>query len=156
MKRLSIILAILIFAAPAMAQTWYTANQVTVACDAVPLPTCTCATPPCTPTVVCPGPTYPSSAVGQVKYQFYSRGDLVSTGAKVGGEINTPQLLISLTTWGRYYIGVQSGWLPQGESVIVWNPTKAWSNVPADTANNPFGVMFYAITGSPGGLRIVP
>jgi hypothetical protein len=35
MKRLLIIIAVLIFAAPAMAQTWHTANQVTLAWDAV-------------------------------------------------------------------------------------------------------------------------
>jgi len=73
MKRLLLItLAILIFAAPAMAQTWYTANQVTFAWDAVAMPNCTAGTanPP-----ICPNPGGP--AIGTMKYQVYSRNDLV-------------------------------------------------------------------------------
>jgi len=135
MKRLLIILAILIFAAPAMAQTWYTANQVTVAWDAVPK----------------------VLATDQAnKYQVYSRNDLVSLGSKIGAEITATQLLISLSVEGRYYLGVKSVRYPVGETVGIPSVGTAWSNVAADTNNNPFGVLFFTAPTSPGGLKLLP
>jgi hypothetical protein len=156
MKRLLIILAILILASPAMTQTWYPANKVTFAWNAVPMPNCTCATPPCPLTVVCPGPTFPSPAAGVVKYQVYSRGDLVSLGDKVGSEITETQLLVSFTSMGKYYLGVEAIVYYQGETVPIKSETNAWSSVAADTNNNPFGVSFFFAPTSPGGLRLIP
>jgi hypothetical protein len=135
MKRILIIIAILILAAPAMAQTWYTANQVTLAWDAVPK-------------------VLPADQAN--KYQVYSRNDLVSTGTKIGGEITATQLVISFSVEGRYYLGVETIRYPSGETVGIKSATKAWSNVAADTGGNPFGVMFFAAPTSPGGLRLIP
>jgi hypothetical protein len=137
MKRFIIILSILILAAPAMvnAQTWYTANQVTLAWDAVPK----------------------VLATDQAnKYQVYSRNDLVSLGSKIGAEITATQLLISLSVEGRYYLGVKSIRYPAGETVGIPSVGTAWSNVAADTNNSPFGVLFFAAPTSPGGLRLIP
>ena len=134
MKRLIIILAILLLAAPAMAQSWYTANQVTLAWDAVPKVLTT------------------DSAN---KYQVYSRNDLVSLGTKVGAEITATQLLISLTVEGRYYLGVKAIRFPAGETTGIPSIGTAWSNVAADTNNNPFGVLYFVAPGFPGGLRLV-
>lgn len=150
MKRL-LILAILLLAAPVMAQTWYTANQVTLAWDAVPMPNCSSNGPPAPP--ICPTPGGP--AVGTMKYQVYSRNDLVSTGTKVGAEITATQLLISLTTMGQYYFGVESIVYYSGQTVGQKSPLKAWSNVAADTNNNPFGVLYLLAPSSPGGLRLI-
>jgi hypothetical protein len=140
----------------ASAQTWYPANKVTLAWDSVPIPNCVCSTPPCTPTTICPGPTYPSPAAGVVKYQVYSRGDLVSLGDKVGGEITATQLLVSFTSMGKYYLGIESIVYYQGETVGIKSATKAWSSVAADTNNNPFGVSFFFAPTIPGGLRLIP
>jgi len=137
MKRLFFILLILIFAAPAIvhAQTWYTANQVTLAWDAVPK----------------------VLATDQAnKYQVYSRNDLVSLGSKIGGEITATQLVVSFTVEGRYYLGVESIRYPVGATVGSKSATKAWSNVAADTANNPFGVTFFAAPGGVVGLKLIP
>jgi len=134
MKKLFIIAAIMIFAAPAMAQTWYTANQVTLAWDAVPK----------------------VLATDQAnKYQVYSRNDLVSLGSKIGTEITATQLLISLTVEGRYYLGVKAVRYPAGETVGIESVGTAWSNVAADTGGSPFGVMYFVAPGFPGGLRRV-
>jgi hypothetical protein len=135
MKRFFIILAILIFASPTMAQTWYTANQVTLAWDAVPKVLTT---------------DQPN------KYQVYTRNDLVSIGSKIGGEITTTQLVVSFTVEGRYYLGVEAIRYPVGETVGIKSATKAWSNVAADTANSPFGVMFFAAPSGASGLRLIP
>lgn len=135
MKKLFIVLAILMLAAPAMAQTWYTANQVTLVWNAVPKVLTT----------------------DQAnKYQVYSRNDLVSLGNKIGGEVTANQLVVSFTTEGRYYLGVEVIRYPVGETVGIKSATKAWSNVAADTANSPFGVTFFAAPGGASGLRIIP
>lgn len=136
MKKLIIIIAaILILASPAFSQTWYTANQVTLAWDAVPK----------------------VQTTDQAnKYQVYSRNDLVSLGQKIGGEITATQLLITFTTEGKYYLGVEAIRYPAGETTGLPSATKAWSNVAADTNNNPFGVMFFVLPGAPGGLRRLP
>jgi hypothetical protein len=135
MKKLFIVLAILAVATVSQAQTWYTANQFTIAWDAVPK----------------------VLATDQAnKYQVYSRNDLVSLGSKVGTEITATQLLVSLTVEGRYYMGVEAIRYPAGETVGIPSPTKAWSNVSADTGGNPFGILFFTAPAQPGGLRRVP
>ena len=151
MKRIALALAILLMATTAMAQTWYTANQVTLAWDAVPMPICGpgTANPP-----ICPTPNGP--AVGTMKYQVYSRNDLVSLGTKIGGEITATQLLISFTNWGNYYLGVESIVYYSGQTVGIKSATKSWSNMAEVTNNNPFGVMFFAAPGGVGGLRLIP
>jgi hypothetical protein len=132
MKKLFIILVILLVSELANAQSWYTANQVTLAWDAVPKVLAT---------------DQPN------KYQVYSRNDLVSLGTKISGEITATQLLISFTTEGRYYLGVESIRYPAGETIGVKSALKAWSNVPADTNNSPFGVVYYVLPGIVGGLK---
>jgi hypothetical protein len=135
MKKLFLTVAILAMASIANAQTWYTANQVTLAWDAVPK----------------------VLATDQAnKYQVYSRNDLVSLGSKIGAEITATQLLISLSVEGRYYLGVKSIRYPVGETVGIPSVGTAWSNVAADTANNPFGVSYFTAPVFPGGLRLVP
>lgn len=135
MKKLFIILSILILTSVAQAQTWYTANQVTLAWNAVPKVLTT----------------------DQAnKYQVYSRNDLVSLGNKIGGEITANQLVVSFTTEGRYYLGVETIRYPVGETVGIKSATKAWSNEAADTNNSPFGVTFFAAPGGASGLRIIP
>ena len=134
MKKFFIIMAILMFAAPAMAQTWHTANQVTLAWDAV---------------------SKVLTTDQANKYQVYSRNDLVSNGAPIGGEITATQLVVSFTVEGRYYLGVKAIRYPQGETTGIPSVGTAWSNVPGDTNNNPFGVMYFVAPGFPGGLRRV-
>ena len=135
MKKLLLIIAVLTMAGVANAQTWYTANQVTLAWDAVPK----------------------VATTDQAnKYQVYSRNDLVSLGTKIAGEITATQLLISFSIEGQYYLGVESIRYPAGATVGLPSSTKAWSNVAADTNGNPFGVSFFNLPGKPGGLRLTP
>ena len=140
MKKAIIILEIIITVVAASsrdiaAQTWYPANQVTLAWD----------------------PVAKVLATDQAnKYQVYSRNDLVSLGNPIGGEITAAQLVVSFTVEGRYYLGVEAIRYPAGETVGIKSATKAWSNVAADTNNNPFGVTFFAAPGGASGLRIIP
>lgn len=119
----------------ANAQTWYTANQATVAWDAVA----------------------PLATGDVIKYQVYTRQDTSSAGAKVGSEITATQLLISFPTEGRYYIGVETIRYPAGETVGIKSDTKAWSNVAADcAAAGPFGIVYFVSAGAPKNLKRVP
>lgn len=120
---------------PAFAQTWYTANQVTVGWDAVA----------------------PIVSTDTVKYQVYTKVGATGTPSKVGGEITATQLTISFSIEGRYFIGVETVRYPQGETVGVPSATVAWSNNAADcAAAGPFGITFYVAPGSVKGLRTVP
>jgi hypothetical protein len=136
MKKLFMVLVmVMLMAGISNAQTWYPANQVTLAWDAVPK----------------------VQTTDQAnKYQVYSRNDTVSAGSKIGGEITATQLLISFTVEGQYYLGVEAIRYPVGATVGIPSATKAWSNVAADTNNNPFGVSFFTLPGKAINLRLVP
>ena len=135
MKRLFLILAILVFAVPAMAQTWHTANQVTLAWGAVPKiePTDT------------------------VKYQIYYRTDLVSLGTALGGEVEQAQATVTLPSEGKFWLGAETVRYIAGEPDPIRSERKAWSNVAEDCGpDGPVGVMFFIAPGSPGGLKFQP
>ena len=130
-----VIVAMAIVAGQVHAQQWYPANQVTLAWDPVAKVATT---------------DQPN------KYQVYMRTDLVSAGQKIAGEITANQLLISFTTEGRYYLGVEAIRYPQGETTGIPSSSKAWSNNAADTANKPFGVLFFTAPGSVSNIRLNP
>ena len=136
MKKLLLVLVLIcLFVTPVFAQTWYTANQVTVGWDAVP----------------------PIVSTDTVKYQVYTKVGTTGTPAKVGGEITATELTISFSVEGRYFIGVETIRYPQGETVGIPSATKAWSENAADcAAAGPFGVVFYVAPGSVKGLKTVP
>lgn len=119
----------------AQAQTWHTANQGTVAWDAV-------------------APIQPTDTI---KYQVYVRSDLVSAGQPVGGEITALQQAISFSTEGRFYVGVKTIRYPQGEAAGIPSEGTAWSSNAADcAAAGPFGFAYFVAPPTPGGLRRVP
>ncbi len=132
----ALILVVILFCTPAYAQTWHTANQFTLGWDPVPL-------------------AEPSDQPN--KYQVYTRTDLVSSGTPVGGEITATQMVITLSTQGRRFFGVETIRYPAGETVGFKSATKAWSNVAADCGpDGPFGVVYFVAPPAPGGLRRVP
>ena len=135
-KLIAIAILLIATAAPAMAQTWYTANQVTFAWDAV-------------------AKVQPTDS--ENKYQVYTRNNVSDPGVKIGGEITATQLVVSFSAEGRYYLGVEAIRYPSGETVGIRSATKAWSNVAADAAGAiPFGVMFFAAPGGARSLKIIP
>lgn len=134
---MSLVFAVLLVLVPlvALAQTWYTANQATVAWD----------------------PVAPIAAGDVVKYQVYTKVGATGTPVKVGGEITATQLAITFSVEGRYYVGAETVRYPAGETVGIRSATIAWSNVAADcAAAGPFGIVYYVSPGTPKGLRSVP
>jgi hypothetical protein len=141
MKRLFIILAVLIFAAPAMAQTWHNANQGTFAWDAV--------------TTLAGGATIPTGNV--VKYQAWKRLSpaLPTAGEMVGTEITALQQTVSFSVEGGYFVGVQA--LRFVDNVKVSTSTISWSDVPANCQGGvAFGFQYWLALALPQGLRQVP
>ena len=121
------------FCAAAHAQTWVTANQGTVAWDAVP--------------IVAAGDT--------IRYQVYTRIGTTGEGTAVGSEITATQLAITFTVEGRYFVGVKSIRYPTGETTGIPSATTAWSNVAADcAAAGPFGFVYYVAPQAVRGLRV--
>lgn len=140
MKKLFIIFAILLITSFANAQIWYDANQVTFAWDAV--------------TTLSDGSPLPSG--NTIKYQVYSKPNSVATGTKVGSEITATQLLISFTTEGSYFLGVES-LRYSGTTLLSKSPTAAWSDVAANCQGGvAFGVNFWKSLMLPTNLRRIP
>jgi len=135
MKTLLITLALVLFAAPAFAQTWHTANQVTLAWDAVPKVQTTDAAN---------------------KYQVYTKVGAAGTPQKVGAEITTTQQAITFSAEGRYFLCAQAVRYPQGETVGIPS-TISCSDVAVNVQGGvPFGVVYFVAPAGPGGLRLVP
>jgi hypothetical protein len=134
MKKLFIILAIIcLFAAPVAAQTWQTANQVTIAWD----------------------PVAKIQPTDTIKYQVYMRQDLVSNGTAIGAPVETAQAVVTFSTEGRYYLGVETLRFVSGETEPVRSATKAWSNDAAACGPaGPFGVKYFVLPGAAKGLRL--
>lgn len=114
------------------AQSWYQANTIVLGWDAVPL-------------------LKPTDQPN--KYQVYSRSDLVSNGTPIGTETTELKLQVLFPNEGRYYLGVKTVRYPQGETIGQPSAGTSWSNVPADTNNNPFGVMYFVLAAPPINLR---
>jgi hypothetical protein len=141
MKKLFLILAILVFAVPAMAQTWHTANQVTVAWDAV------------APPKDAQGADLP----GAIKYQAYIKfQDAAATPVPVGGVIDETQQVISFSNEGRYFVCAQTLRFPPDETEPQKSAIACSDNAAVCSGGVPFGVKFFIAPGSPGGLKFQP
>ncbi len=133
-KILCIVLFILLACSVAHAQTWFTANQVTVAWDAV-------------------AKVQPTDAI---KYQVYLRIGTTGDGAAYGTETEAIQQTITFSAEGSWFIGVKALRYVQGEATPIPSATISWSNEGEDTNNNPFGVRYLVAPASVGGIRRVP
>ena len=136
MKTLIAVLAVMLFSTGAFAQTWNTANQVTLAWDAVPQDK----------------PTDQPN-----KYQVYTKaGSPTATPQKAGSETIATQQAVTFATEGRYYLCVGAIRYPQGETVGIPSSRLACSDIAADTATGAFGVVYYVAPAAPGGLKLAP
>jgi hypothetical protein len=99
---------------PTKAQTWVTANQITVAWDAVTV------------------------GSGTVSYDIFIKPEVGGTTTKIGN-VSTTQATFTFTTEGRYFLGVNS--VRTIGIVVIPSDTVSWSNVAIDCQG---GVMFGA------------
>jgi hypothetical protein len=130
-KSILLVLALCLLSTAGQAQTWHTANQVTVGWDAV-------------------APIQPTDTI---KYQLYVRQDLVSAGIKAGDPVATLQAVVTMPSEGDWWIGVETLRYVQGVADPFRSSTKAWSHDPAACGPaGPFGVRYFVLPAPPGGL----
>lgn len=133
------IIALLAFVlpGPVIAQSFVTANQVTVAWDAV--------------TQLSNGDPLP--ATDSMEYSVYTTDAIVpdkTEGAAVwrGPELQT---VITFTIEGMYWVGVRAHRIRDGTELN--QSTVAWSDNPVSTNDSPWGVQFWLPPGIVQGLR---
>lgn len=129
---------------PAMAITWHTANQSTVAWDAV--------------TTDVDGDPIPAGS--HVEYKVYlvnAQTDPNKANPAEVGQTAETQLIITLNTKGSYYVGVTSLLIDDATNEQLGDPSAfAWSDNPAQCQGGvDFGIRFFAPLVAPGALRSV-
>jgi len=140
MISIATVLAFLMVAAGLSAQTWHTANQSTVAWDAVTTNTA--------------GDPIPADAV--VKYTVYLANANTDPGksnpALIAESITETQYTFTLGTQGKFVPGVKSELWVDGvkeeESVIAWTDDPQYAQ-----GDEGFGLRYFLPPKAPGGLR---
>ena len=126
-------LSMLIFSGLAVAESWHTANAVTVSWDAVPK-------------IV---------ETDEIKYQMYINH---KDGEPMvyGGEISANESVIKFEKEGKFYIGVQTVRYPLNETVGIKSESISWSSdVTVCGADGAFGIVYYLSPANVTGIRII-
>ncbi len=127
-------LAATAIAAAALAQTWHTANQITVAWD----------------------PVEKIAPTDTIRYQLYLRPAGATVPIAAGGEVDAPRATATLQEEGRYFVCAQALRYPQGESTPI-RSALACSDDPAAAKDGlPFGAVYFVVPAAPGGIRLAP
>jgi hypothetical protein len=113
-------------------QTWHPTNQATIAWDTVVLP---------------------AGAPGSIAYDVYTVGATAdkSTAAKVT-RATTNQIVIGFAVEGKYFVGVRSVRVVNGEDV-AFSESTSWSDNPLVVAAGTFGVVYYVPPANVSGIR---
>lgn len=144
MKRkvfLSALVAVALLATLAWAQPWHTANQVTVAWDAV--------------TVDENGQPLDTTEA-TVAYKLYlanARTDPNKTNPTEIAQVDTTSHLITLGVEGRYYVGVATVRVETGTTNVVAVAPISWSDDTTLT-DSPFGLRYFIPPGQAKQMRI--
>jgi hypothetical protein len=127
--------ALIVPGARAQSMNWKTTNQITVAWDAV--------------TTMNDGSAIPSGST--VQYQVYIRTDPSGTPAQAGSPVTATQATVTFSTEGSFDVGVSAQRMVSS-SMVSESPI-SWSNDPAATNNNPFGVKYWKVPAAPQNIR---
>lgn len=135
----SVLIMFLLFSVPCFAQvtTMHNRSSVTLGWDAVALPA--------------------GVTTGQIKYQVYTKNDLVSTtGTAVGTPVTGLTFMIAtFTPYVPYYFGVEAEYWAVGATVFTDKSGIAWSTDPAACSSaGTFGNLFKSTLNKPGGLNL--
>lgn len=141
MKKLLLALVFaLLFVGVLTADIWYPANQRTIAWDAV------------TNMTDEDGNIIPIPSGDIVTYEVWIK-DFYSGVTESVGTTSDTQLIITLPSEGRYYPGVCTLRLPQGETDTV-SSTISWGDDPLVTQSGErIGIYYYFFPEGPVGLR---
>ena len=140
MKKVALVtLAILMWSGVALGQEWHTANQVTLGWDAV--------------TQLVDGTAIPEGEI--VKYKVWIKNAI--TGGDPVELVETTDLEFTLTigSEGKYFLGVQALRYQSDGETLIGESIICWSDVPECCGGNiAFGVQFFNLPASPGGLGL--
>jgi hypothetical protein len=137
--------AVLLLATTAWALDWHTANQSTVAWDAV--------------TTDVDGNPVPAAGE-RLSYTLYLANSVTDPDKTNPTEVGTTQalsLVITLGVKGSYYVGIKSileaddgagGWTAASESGVVWSDDPQYVQ-----GGVTFGLRYYPAPNAAGGLR---
>jgi hypothetical protein len=137
--------ALMLLASLVWAQTWHTANQATIAWDAVT-------------TLSDTGDPIPAEDTVTYKVYIVTQADEGIEGAEILlGEIAETQYTVTLPDEGRYFVGVSCvrSHPIEGEDPVVTESAIAWSNDTVVTGDAPFGIEMWFKPSQPGGLHPV-
>ena len=131
-------LAVVLTTALAQAQTWYPANQATVAWDAV--------------TQLSDGTPIPAGST--IQYVVYTKAPGGTVFSAMGTPVPATQMLITFAVEGQYIIGVKAQRLAGTPAAMVSESDIAWSDVAANVpASGIWGVIYYIKPGAVRNLR---
>jgi len=130
-------LSIIFLATPAFGETWYNANQATVAWSPV--------------TTLADGQALPAGST--IQYRVYIQDSILAEPVEVtSAAIPATSFVITFSNEGSYYVGARAERVAGGS--VVSSSVIAWSSDPANCqGNEAFGVRQYAAPASVGGLR---
>lgn len=137
MKRWIIVLLLLLTPAIAFAvDNWHTANQITVAWDAV--------------TQLSDGSPVPPTST--INYKIYIRPDGAASPITEIASGTATQATITLVAEGKYVAGIKAVRIESGETIS--ESAISWSDDPiVVSAAGTFGVIYFRAPKVPGGLR---
>ena len=120
-------------------QTWHTANQATVAWDAV--------------TTLSNGDPVPAGDI--VRYKVWLKNAVTGGEPVELGEVAELEYTITLNTEGKYFVGV-SALRYTSENILISKSTICWSDMVACTAEaeGPFGIQYFLSLKDPVNIRL--
>ena len=133
---LLILIGLFFVTGAAYGQTWHTANQATMAWDAV--------------TQLSNGDPIPVGDI--VKYKVWLKNAVAGGDPTELGEIAELEYTITLNTEGKYFVGV-SALRYSKDNVLLNESAISWSDMAECTAAGPFGIQYFLPLKFPIGLR---
>jgi len=136
---LAILGGLVLYASIAHTQTWVSANQVTVAWDAV--------------TTLSDGTPIPETDTVQYNIYLASETDVDKTDPILVGTTTETQYTITMEAEGRFFVGAQTERLDSNGNLLNQSSI-GWSDNSTYVATETFGVQFFLAPAAPTGLGV--
>lgn len=146
---LVILIFVTLITGPVFGQTWHVANQKTIAWDAVQL---------MNGDQIIPAGDMMSYEVYTVLYTDLKENAVLNTTTdpvEVTAQLSEITAIVTIANEGKYFVGVRTIRIPQGETEVIKSENIAWSDNPmACKAGETFGLKFYFLPNDAGGITL--
>lgn len=141
---LGILLTMFFCLSPVYGQTWYIPNQSTVGWDEV------------TNMIDGNGNPIPIPAGDSIFYDVYTVKHNESKDNKIFNlRTDQTEATISMVNEGKYFVGIETVRIPEGETDELRSARAAWSDNPDDCKDgNTFGFKYYYLPYTSGGMVV--